>query len=55
MSSPKYNNSHGDEMYENSVFAADMSNRMQVPKRIRIGGKFLSAPKFIDFLINIGF
>jgi len=25
-------------MYENSLFTADMSNRMQVPKRIRIGG-----------------
>jgi hypothetical protein len=48
MSSPKYNNTPHDEMYENSAFAADMSNRMQVPKRIRIGGNIRI--KTIEFL-----
>nr|CAG4649456.1 EOG090X08OG [Scapholeberis mucronata]SVE93704.1 EOG090X08OG [Scapholeberis mucronata] len=31
-------NSSSDDMYENSSFAADMSTKMQVPKRIRVLG-----------------
>nr|CAG4643311.1 EOG090X08OG [Ilyocryptus agilis] len=39
MSSLLYQNgSAQDELYENSVLAAEISNRMQVPKRIRVGG-----------------
>ncbi len=39
MSSPMYNNHYThDELYDNSAFSADISNRMQVPKSIRVGG-----------------
>jgi len=37
MSSPLYNSNGHDEMYD-TAFTADISNRMQVPKRIRVGG-----------------
>lgn len=39
MGSHAYNNTH-DELYENSAFSAEMSSKMQVPKRISVlGGK----------------
>nr|SVE75842.1 EOG090X08OG [Daphnia hispanica] len=37
MGSHGYNNTH-DELYENSVFTAEMSSKMQVPKRISVLG-----------------
>nr|CAG4637133.1 EOG090X08OG [Ceriodaphnia reticulata]SVE73023.1 EOG090X08OG [Ceriodaphnia reticulata] len=37
MGSHGYNSSH-DELYENSVFTAEMSSKMQVPKRISVLG-----------------
>ncbi len=41
MGSHGYNSSH-DELYENSVFTAEMSSKMQVPKRISVlGGNLL--------------
>nr|SVE88092.1 EOG090X08OG [Daphnia similis] len=37
MGSHAYNNAH-DELYENSAFTAEMSSKMQVPKRISVLG-----------------
>nr|SVE84341.1 EOG090X08OG [Daphnia pulex] len=37
MGSHGYNNAH-DDLYENSAFTADMSSKMQVPKRISVLG-----------------
>nr|SVE73643.1 EOG090X08OG [Daphnia atkinsoni] len=37
MGSHTYNNTH-DELYENSAFTAEMSSKMQVPKRISVLG-----------------
>nr|CAG4634880.1 EOG090X08OG [Alona affinis] len=38
MSGPMYGNHTPDELYDNSAYSVDISNRMQVPKSIRIGG-----------------
>jgi hypothetical protein len=49
MGSHGYNNAH-DDLYENSAFTADMSSKMQVPKRISVlGGKIELICYFVKF------
>ena len=52
MSSPLYNSNGHDEMYD-TAFTADISNRMQVPKRIRVGGKSISIYDHVRILTVI--
>lgn len=56
MGSHGYNNAH-DDLYENSAFTAEMSSKMQVPKRISVlGGKLnlFVIPKIrLHYLKNI--
>lgn len=41
MNGPMYNGHSSDDLYDKAAFSADISNRMQVPKSIRVGGESL--------------